>query len=105
MLKKVEKIDLKGFVVNKIDSELVKFSILDTAKSDRIVVKISYSLLAELTEDNEILNKNNFTGKSAQEIKDWAAQTGSIKEIEVIISPYWRDTTPNDPNRIKILIN
>jgi hypothetical protein len=105
LIKKAEKVDLDGFSVNKIDSSAVKFSILDTAKNDRIVVKISYSLTASLTEDNEILNKNNFTNKTAQEIKNWAGQTGSIKEIETIISPYWRDTTPKDSSRIKIIIN
>lgn len=102
--RKTQKMDLKGLSANSIDVSQIKYSILDSKNSDSVIIKVSYPLKAYLTEGNDVLNKNNFTGKTAQEIRSWAAQTGIIKNIEVIISPYWRDTTPKDIKRIKIII-
>lgn len=101
--RKVQKMDLKGLSADSIDLSQVKYSILDIAK-DTVTVKVSYPLKAYLTEGNEMLDKNRFTEKTAAEIRAWAAQTGVVKNIEVIISPYWRDKTPKSPNRIKIII-
>lgn len=102
--RKAQKMDLNGLSADSIDLSQVKFTVLDASK-DNIVIKVSYPLKAYLTENNEILNKNNFTDKTASEIKSWAAQTGVIKNTEVIISPYWRDKTPKNPKRIKLIIN
>ena len=44
------------------------------------------------------------TDKTAAEIRALAAQKGLIKNIDVIISPYWRDRTPQDVSRIKLVI-
>lgn len=101
--RKVQKMDLKGLSADSIDLSQVKYSILDVSK-DRVTVKVNYPLKAYLTEGNEMLDKIRFTEKTAAEIRAWAAQTGVVKNIEVIISPYWRDKTPKSPNRIKIII-
>jgi hypothetical protein len=101
--RKVQKMDLKGLSADSIDLSQVNYNILDVAK-DTVTVKVSYPLKAYLTEGNEMLDKNRFTEKTAAEIRAWAAQTSVIKNIEVIISPYWRDKTPKSPKRIKIII-
>lgn len=102
--RKAQKMDLNGLSADSIDLSQVKFDILDASK-DNITIKVSYPLKAYLTENNEILNKNNFIDKTEQEIRTWASQTGVIKNIEVIISPYWREKTPTNPKRIKLIIN
>ncbi len=102
--RKTQKMDLKGLSATTIDVSQIKYTVLDSKNPNSIIIKVSYPLKAYLTEGNDTLNKSNFTGKTAQQIRTWAAQTGVINNIEVIISPYWRDTTPNDSKRIKIII-
>ena len=101
---KVQKMDLNGLAADSIDLSQVHYTVLDTSNSDNIPIKVTYPVKAYLTTDNSLLARGNFTGKTAEEIRDYAAKTGIIKNIEVIISPYWRDTTPQDENRIKIII-
>lgn len=102
--RKTQKMDLKGLSATTIDISQIKYTILDSKNNNSIIIKVIYPLQAYLTESNDILNKSNFAGKTAQQIRSWAAQTGVIKNIEVIISPYWRDTTPSDAKKIKVII-
>lgn len=101
---KAKKADVNGLLLDNIDLSQVSYISVDTANNESISVKVNYPLEAYLSEDNAILNKSNFTNKTAQEIKDWATNSGIIKSAEVIISPYWREKTPLDPKRIKIVI-
>jgi hypothetical protein len=101
---KIQKMDLKGLSADNIDTSKAQYVVLDIKGPDSIIIKVSYPLKAFLTEDNEIMSKSNFTDKTKQEIRTWSAQTGVIKNVETVISPYWRDVTPKDPKRIKIII-
>jgi NRPS condensation-like uncharacterized protein len=101
---KAKKADVNGLLLDNIDLNQVQYSAVDSTNAESISVKIDYPLEAYLSEENPILNKNNFTNKTVQEIKDWATNSGVVKSAEVIISPYWREKTPLDPKRIKIVI-
>jgi len=96
--------NLNGLSLGNIDMSQIKFQIIDGRNQDALVIKVSYSMKAYLTEDNEILAKGNFINKEPEEIRKWASQTGAIKNIEVFISPYWRSVTPQNEKRIKIII-
>jgi len=101
---KVQKMDLNGLAADSIDLSQVHYTVLDTTNPDSIPIKVTYPVKAYLTQSNSLLAKSNFAGKTAEEIRDYAAKTGIIRNIEVIISPYWRDTAPQDEKRIKIII-
>jgi len=101
---KALKTDLKGLSANSIDMSAVKYDIMDATNPDSVIIKVSYPLQAYLTQGSDLLAKKNFTGKTAQEIKNYAAKIGVVKNIEVIISPYWRDKTPLDEKSVKIIV-
>jgi len=101
---KASKIDLKGLSASSIDMSQAKYVIMDASNPESIVIKVSYPVRAYLTEASDLLAKSNFTGKTKNEITDYAAKAGIIKNIEVIISPYWRDQTPNNEKSIKVII-
>lgn len=102
--RKALKADLKGLAASQIDISAVEYSVLDAANPESISIKVSYPLQAYLTESNELLARSNFTGKTAEEIRSYAAKISVIKNIEVIISPYWRDKTPLNEKSIKVII-
>lgn len=102
--RKAQKTDLKGLAASSIDMSAVKLTVLDASNPESIAIKVAYPLQATLTQASDILAKRNFTGKTADEIKAYATQVGGIKNIEVIISPYWRDQAPQDEKSIKIIL-
>ncbi|MFA6228486.1 MAG: hypothetical protein WC668_04895 [Patescibacteria group bacterium] len=101
---KAQKINFNDLSVEDIDQRLIQITVLDANNSENIAVKINYPLQGYLTADSPILEKSNFTGRTADEIMDYAQKTGVIKDIKVDISPSWRDITPDDAGRIKIVI-
>lgn len=101
---KAQKTDLKGLSASSIDVSQVKYVIMDASNPDSIVIKVSYPIKAYLTSASELVAKKNFTGKTKSEIVNYAAKAGIIKNVEVIISPYWRDRAPNDEKSIKVII-
>ena len=104
VLKRAKNVNQSGSAANAIDPEKVRYAIVNANSGESYNIKISYPLTTELAEGSEFLAKDNFTGKTKQEIQDYAVKTEAIKEIEAVISPYWRKTTPKDANRIKIII-
>jgi len=102
--KRAQNVNQSGSAATAIDPEKVRYAIVNANSSESYNVKVSYPLTTELAEESEFLAKDNFTGKTKQEIQDYAVKTDAIKEIEAVISPYWRKTTPKDANRIKIII-
>jgi len=101
---KALKTDLNGLSADGLDMSAVKLSVTDASNPASIAVKISYPLRAYLTQSSDLLAKKNFAGKTAQEIRNYAAKIGIIKNIEVIISPYWRDKTPTNESSIKVIV-
>ncbi|MFA5020849.1 MAG: hypothetical protein WC517_02190 [Patescibacteria group bacterium] len=101
---RASKMDLKGLSASSIDMSQAKYVIMDASNPESIVIKVSYPVRAYLTEASGLLAKNNFTGRTKNEITDYAAKAGIIKNIEVIISPYWRDQTPDNEKSIKVII-
>lgn len=101
---KAQKTDLKGLSASSIDVSQVKYVVMDASNPESIVIKVSYPIKAYLTSASELLAKKNFTGKTKSEIISYATKAGIIKNVEVIISPYWRDTAPNDEKNIKVII-
>lgn len=86
-----------------IDLEKARYVIMEV-NNNSYKIKVSYPLITKLKEDSEILAKNNFAGKTKEEIRNYTLKTNVIKDVEVLISPYWRKTTPKNPERIKIII-
>ena len=102
--RKAEKMNLNGLSADSVDLNQVSYGIVDASNPEAIVIKVNYLVNAYLTEDNELLAKKNFTNLTADEVKLYAAKTGVIKNAEVMISPFWRDRTPTDEKRIKLII-
>lgn len=102
--KKAQNMNQSGSIMIGIDPEKIRYAIVNSNSNESYNVKISYPLTTELAEGSEFLSKNNFIGKTKEEIQDYAVKTGAIKEIETVISPYWRKVTPKNIDRIKIII-
>jgi len=102
--RKAEKLQLAGAAISTINPDDIKYTLLDTDSSGTMNVKVEYALKTSLTVDNPILGKSNFTGKTVEEVKDYAKSYPAIKNIEVYVSPYWRKTLPTKESAIKVTI-
>lgn len=101
---KAQKMSLNDLTVENINQQMIQYTVLDGNNNDTIPIKVNYPLEGYLSPDSPVLNKDNFTNVTSEEIMDYAKKTGVIKNIQVIISPAWRKVTPSDPKRIKVVI-
>ncbi|OGY49744.1 MAG: hypothetical protein A3B89_02325 [Candidatus Buchananbacteria bacterium RIFCSPHIGHO2_02_FULL_40_13] len=102
--KKVSNLDLSGLSIGQIDVRDVAYVIIDDDLDGSVLVKVNYSLLADISEANSLLNKVNLAGKSIKEVEELLTRQETIKEFEIKISPYWRKNLPQQISKIKILI-
>lgn len=102
--KRAQNVNQGSAVITSIDQSFIRYAITNTISNQSFNVKVSYPLTTALSGGSEVLAKDNFAGKTADEIKSYAEKTGAIKEVEVVISPYWRKTTPQDLDRIKVIL-
>ncbi|MFA6594406.1 MAG: hypothetical protein WCT16_04090 [Candidatus Buchananbacteria bacterium] len=101
---KAQKMNFNDLSVEDINQQLIQIAVVDANNPETIAVKVNYPLQGYLTADSPVLEKSNFTGRTADEIIDYAQKTGVIKDIRVDISPSWRNITPTNAGRIKIVI-
>jgi len=104
VLKRAQTANLNGATAGDIDPSKIRYVIVNVNSKQSYNIKISYPLSSQLSADSDILNKENFAGKNVQDIKTWAEKTGAIKSVEVIFSPYWKKTVPQNIKRIKVII-
>lgn len=102
--RKAQKMNLNGLSADTIDLSQVSYSVIDSTNPEAIIIKVNYPVKAYLTETNELLAKKNFVDMTTDQIKLYGAKTGIIKNVDVIISPFWREKTPLDESRIKLII-
>ncbi len=102
--RKIQNSNMSGLKIGNIDINNLNYIILNFYP-DLVTLKVNYAMKAILTADNDILNKSNFTGKTADEVKDYLTKTGMVKDLQVNISPYWKKTMPKDEGRIKVIVN
>ena len=102
--RKIQSSNLSGLKVGSVDMSNLKYSIVNF-DANAASIKVNYTMKAILTADNEILNKSNFIGKTAEEVKGYLAKTGMVKAVQINISPYWKKTLPKKEGRIKVIVN
>lgn len=104
ILRKVGNLNLTGLTVEKINVADVDYLIINEDEAGGAMVKVNYVLETKIAENNSLLDPNNFLGQTIENIKSTLSQNELIKEVDVILSPYWRQSLPNKAEKIKVII-
>ena len=102
--KKASESSFAGLTLNDINLENLNYSIIDGSSSLQLI-KVNYSLKAFIDASNPILSKDHFAGKTIDEVKQYLADSGMVKKVQISISPYWKKSLPKEAKRIKVIIS
>jgi len=103
--KKVSDLNLSGLDISKANVGNVDYTIIEEDLAGSVLIKVNYSLMVQISEDNSILDKENISGKSKDDIMYFLVNQDLIKAVDVLISPYWKNFIPKQESKIKIIIN
>jgi len=101
---KVKETTFSGLSIKNLNLDNLKYTLIDASSPTTQTIKISYSLKAVLDASNALLDKSHFTGKTIDEVKEYLAESGMVKKVQISISPYWKKTMPKEESRIKVII-
>lgn len=102
--RKIANLNLAGMQTGQIDRSGVNFSIVDPNFGDGALIKINYVVLAKVDVDNSILDKENFTGKTVEEVKQYFSEIDVVDEVTVNNTPYWKKSLPGSVNKIDVIV-
>lgn len=77
----------------------------DRPTTDSIVLHIESAGAAHLTAQSPLLQPSAFTGLTTADINKKLGDATIIKSVKVKLSPMWRTTTPDQADRITIVVN
>lgn len=89
-----------GQTLDTINDPLI--SIQDRPTTDRIVLLVDGQAAASLSATNPLLKPATYIGLTAAEIKQKLSDDSVIKSTTVKLSPWWRTTAPEQPERITL---
>jgi hypothetical protein len=104
IVKKVSSLSLSGLEIGKIDIKDIDYIIIEEDLDGSVLVKVNYSISTGINEQNPLLDRANFVGKSSDEVSDILTSQDLVKEVRVLVSPYWRHTLPRQESKIDITI-
>jgi hypothetical protein len=104
ILRKVGNLDLSGLEIGKIDIGNIEYLIIEEDLAGSILVKVNYSLFTGINENNPLLDKSSFVGRSRDEVVGLLSGQDLINDVEVLVSPSWRTSLPKQESKIKIII-
>lgn len=96
-------LDLKGFSVGQTKWQDAQSHIEELDFGGNVLIETNYNLKTKINPDHDLLKKENFTGKSREEISSYLVASDFVDDWEVHISPYWRKNLPNNPAKIKVI--
>lgn len=103
--KKVQESSFAGLQVKDLDMGNLKYSLNNVSSPDVQNIKVNYKVKAVVDTSNDFLKKENFAGKTVDEVKEYLADSGMVKKVQISISPYWKKTLPKEVSRIKVIID
>jgi len=80
-------------------------SVLDRPSTDQIVLQVDGQSTAQLTTTHQLFKPAVYTGLTITEIKKKLSDASIINSVTVKLSPWWRKTAPEQPERISIVIS
>lgn len=102
--RKINSLNLGGLKIEEINSQNLKYLVLDPDFNQSVLVKVDYTANTIIGEGNDALNPEYLAGKTIDEAKNYLSQFDLIKDVKIIISPYWQKTLPKQASKIKIII-
>lgn len=104
ILKKVANLNLSGLTVGQVNISDVEYTIIEDDLDGSVLVKINYSLLAIIDQSNSLLSKTSLAGQKIKNVKELLSNQEVIKEVEILVSPYWTKNMPKQESKINIII-
>lgn len=94
-----------GFVVTSVKEDGLQVTV-QSIDTERSVATVSIYLdgFAVIAQNNELLDKDRFTGRSANEIVTMLEAADSIENAAVSFTPFWLKRVPTLKDHIKIII-
>ncbi len=102
---KIKQSTFEGLNTGTFAKESLKYSILEASTQESQTIKLSYNVKAYVDSSNDLLSTHHFTSKTVDEVKEYLANSGVVKKVEISISPYWKQSFPDKASRIKVIIN
>ncbi|MDO8668956.1 MAG: hypothetical protein Q7K65_01545 [Candidatus Buchananbacteria bacterium] len=102
--KKVANLNLSGLAVGQVNVSDINYTILEDDLDGSVLVKINYSILASIDENNSLLNKASLAGRKIKEVEELLSSQEIIKDVEILISPYWNKSFPKQASKINIIV-
>lgn len=95
----------QGFQVSSVKKDGLQVT-LQSVDPDRGVATINAYLdgFALIAQNNEMLDKAKFTGRSAGEIITLLEATDAIQNVEVTFTPFWLKRVPTLQDHIKVIV-
>ena len=88
-----------------IDAKSLKYAVLDyNLEIKEAKIKVNLSAESVLAKVDALVDKNQLTNKTAEEIKNYFSQFPQIKSVEVKFRPAWLIKTPRSAERIEIKV-
>lgn len=102
--RKMKNLDLNGLTVAGARMDDIKYDLVSEDGDGSALVKVSYVAKARLAADNLIFDKRNFVGKSIEDVRNYFSGEKSVRNVEILLTPYWRKTLPKQQGKIKIIV-
>ena len=88
-----------------IDAKSLKYAVLDyNLEIKEAKIKVNLSAESVLAKVDALVDKNQLTNKTAEEIKNYFSQFPQIKSVEVKFRPAWLTKSPRSAERIEIKV-
>lgn len=104
ILKKVANLNLSGLVIGEVNVSDVEYTIIEEDFDGSVLVKVNYSLLASINESNSLLDKSTLVGQKITTVNELLSDQELIKEVEILVSPYWTKSLPKQSSKINIIV-
>ncbi len=94
-----------GYIVTSISEEGLQVTV-QSIDADRGVATVSVYLdgFAVIAQNNELLDKDRFSGRSASEIVTMLEESDAIESASVLFTPFWLKRVPTLKDHIKVEI-
>lgn len=92
-----------GQSLGKIESPAI--SIQDRPETNQVVLQVEGLAAASLSSINPLLQPTTYVGLTTDEIKKKLSDDSLISSMNVKLSPWWRTTAPDQPERITLIVS
>jgi hypothetical protein len=102
--RKIEEVVPVGAVVESPELDAVTYTLKEELSADSVLIDVSQKVTAVIDEHGAVLDRQQLINKSPDEVRQHLLTNQFIQDVSVRLVPYWRNTLPGNPDRIKIEI-